>query len=101
MKMDMTEEQINKLINKLNDEDYDVRKNVEDILIKVSKQSIDPLINALNHDNPEIQIESARILGKMGNEAALDALIEALKDENPDFRREVTLAINKIVEKDP
>ena len=33
--MDMTEEQINKLINKLNDEDYDVRKNVEDILIKL------------------------------------------------------------------
>jgi len=35
--MDMTEEQINKLINKLNDEDYDVRKNVEDILIKIKQ----------------------------------------------------------------
>ena len=97
----MTEEQINKLINKLNDEDYDVRKNVEDILIKVWKQSIEPLITALNHDNPEIQIESARILGKMGDETALDALIEAMKDGNPEFRREVSLSISKIVEKDP
>ena len=99
--MEMTEEQINKLINKLNDEDYDVRKNVEDILIKVWKQSIGPLITALNHDNPEFQIESARILGKMGDETALDALIEAMKDGNPEFRREVSLAISKIVEKDP
>ena len=99
--MEMTEEQINKLINKLNDEDYDVRKNVEDILIKVWKQSIEPLITALNHDNPEIQIESARILGKMGDETALDALIEAMKDGNPEFRREVSLAISKIVDKDP
>jgi len=99
--MDMTEEQINKLINKLNDEDYDVRKNVEDILIKLGNQSIGPIIKALDHDNPEIQMESARILGKMGNEKALNALIEALKDENPEFRREVSLAISKIVDKDP
>ena len=98
--MDMTEEQINKLINKLNDEDYDVRKNVEDILIKIKQKSIGPLIKALNHENPEIQIEAARILGKMADETALNALIEALKDGNPDFRREVTLSINKIVEKD-
>ncbi|MGA2676678.1 MAG: HEAT repeat domain-containing protein [Methanobacterium sp.] len=98
--MDMTEEQINKLINKLDDEDYDVRKNVEDILVKIKQQSIGPLIKALNHENPEIQIESARILGKMADETALNALIEALKDGNPDFRREVTLSINKIVEKD-
>jgi HEAT repeat protein len=99
--MDMTEEQINKLINKLNDEDYDVRKNVEDILIKLGNQSIGPIIKALDHDNPEIQMESARILGKMGNEKALNALIEALKDGNPEFRREVSLAISKIVDKDP
>jgi len=97
----MTEEQINKLINKLNDEDYDVRKNVEDILIKLGNQSIGPIIKALDHDNPEIQMESARILGKMGNEKALNALIEALKDGNPEFRREVSLAISKIVDKDP
>ena len=96
----MTEEQINKLINKLNDEDYDVRKNVEDILIKIKQKSIGPLIKALNHENPEIQIEAARILGKIADETALNALIEALKDGNPDFRREVTLSINKIVEKD-
>ena len=96
----MTEEQINKLINKLDDEDYDVRKNVEDILIKIKQKSIGPLIKALNHENPEIQIEAARILGKIADETALNALIEALKDGNPDFRREVTLSISKIVEKD-
>ena len=97
----MTVEQMNKLINKLNDEDYDVRKNVEDILIKLQDQSIEPLINALNHDNPEIQMQAARILGKIGSEKALDPLIEALKDGNPEFRREVSLAISKIVDKNP
>lgn len=99
--MEMSEEQINKLINKLIDEDYDVRKNVEDILIKLNEQSIRPLINALNHDNPEIQMQSARLLGKIGNKKALNSLIDSLNYGNSEFRREVSLAINRIVDKNP
>jgi len=97
--MDMSESQINKLIEKLIDEDYDVRKNVEDVLIKLDDQSINPLINALKNSNPEIQIQSARILGKIGNKKAINPLIESLNDGNSDFRREISLAIKKIVEK--
>ncbi len=97
--MEMSEAQINKLIIKLIDEDYDVRKNIEDILIKQDEQSINPLINALNHNNPEIQIQSARLLGKIGNKKALNPLIESLHDGNSEFRREVSLSINKIVDK--
>ena len=95
----MSESQINKLIEKLIDEDYDVRKNVEDVLIKLDDQSINPLINALKNSNPEIQIQSARILGKIGNKKAINPLIESLNDGNSDFRREISLAIKKIVEK--
>lgn len=97
--MEMSKEQINKLINKLIDEDYDVRKNVEDILIKLDGQSIGPLISALNHEKPEIQMQSARLLGMIGDKKALTPLIESLNYGNADFRREVSLAINKIVDK--
>jgi HEAT repeat protein len=99
--MEMSDNQINKLINKLIDEDYDVRKNVEDILIKLQEQSIGPLILALKHDNPEIQMQAARILGKIGNQGALNPLIDSLNDGNSEFRREVSLAIHKIVDKNP
>lgn len=97
----MSKKQIIKLINKLNDVDYDVRKNVENILIKQDEQSIDPLINALEHENPEIQLQAAQILGKIGDKKALDPLLESLRNENPEFRREVTLAISKIIDKNP
>lgn len=97
--MEMSEEQIKKLINSLNDEDYDVRKYVEDILIKLDDQSIELLINALNHAKPEISVQSARILGRIGNKKALNPLLQSLKDKNPDFRRVVAQAISKIVDK--
>jgi bilin biosynthesis protein len=99
--MEMTKEQIDGLINSLDDEDYDVRRYVEDVLIKLGEQSIGPLITALNHPNPEIKMQAARILGRMGDKRGLNPLIQALKDSNPEFRREVSLAINEIVDKNP
>jgi bilin biosynthesis protein len=97
--MEMSESQIYRLIKKLTDEDYDVRKNVEDVLIKLDSQAVPPLINALDNGDPGIQIQSARILGKIGNKEAINPLIESLNNGNPDFRRVVSLAINKIVDK--
>ena len=99
--MEMSEVQIFKLIEKLTDDDYDVRKNVEDVLIKLDDQSISPLIKSLENQNPEIQIQSARMLGKIGDKKAVNALIESLNYGNPEFRREVSLSIKKIVEKNP
>jgi HEAT repeat protein len=99
--MEMSESQIFKLIEKLTDDDYDVRKNVEDILIKLDEQSISPLIKSLEDQNPEIQIQSARMLGQIGDKKAVNALIESLNYGNSEFRREVSLAIKKIVEKNP
>ena len=101
MFMEISESQIQKLINKLTDEDYDVRKNIEDVLIKLDEQSLKPLISSLNDNNSEIQIQSARILGKIANKNALNPLIESLNHGDADFRREVSLAINKIVDKNP
>ena len=99
--MEMSESQIYKLIKKLTDEDYDVRKNVEDVLIKLDEQSINPLIYSLDNKNPDIKIQSARLLGKIGNKNSINSLISSLNDENSEFRREASLAIKKIVEKNP
>ena len=72
--MEMSVEQINKLINTLNDEDYEVRKNLEDVLVKLGDQSLEPLISALNHSNSEIRMQAAGILGRIGDKRAVDRL---------------------------
>lgn len=97
--MEMSEEEIKDLIEKLSDENYDVRKNVADVLVKLGVQSVTSLIASLNHPKPEIRMQSAFILGEIGDKRAVDSLVIALSHGNPDFRREVSLALNKIVDK--
>jgi HEAT repeat protein len=99
IKMEIGEKDINELINSLNDVDYDVRNSVEDILVKIGDPVIEHLIKALKHDDPEIRVESARILGIIGDRRGLKPLILALKDENVKFRKEATISINKILDK--
>jgi HEAT repeat protein len=53
----------------------------------------------LEHGDPEIRVESARILGIVGDKRGLKPLIIALKDENVKFRKEAANSINKILEK--
>jgi HEAT repeat protein len=97
--MEVNHEDIDELINSLNDMDYDVRNSVEDILVKIGEPAIEPLIRALEHGDPEIRVESARILGIVGDKRGLKPLIIALKDENVKFRKEAANSINKILEK--
>lgn len=99
VELGITEKNINELINSLNDVDYDVRNSIGDILVKTGKTAIPFLIDSLKHDDPEIQVESARILGRLGNEEAIEPLIAALKDENVRLRKEAALSINKIIDK--
>lgn len=99
MSMGITENNINELINSLNDIDYDVRNSIGDILVKTGKPAIPFLINSLNHPDPEIQVECARILGRLGDEEAIEPLIAALKDENVQLRKEAAISLNKIIDK--
>ena len=97
--MGITEKNIQKLIYSLNDGDYDVRNSIGDILVKTGKPTIPFLIESLKHPDPEIQVESARILGRLGDEEAIEPLIASLKDENVQLRKEAALSINKIIDK--
>lgn len=53
---------------------------IPEILLKMpaKDESIDPLINILNHGDEKARVEAALILGETGDERALDALINAL-----------------------
>ncbi len=44
-------------------------------------ETIDPLVNILNHDEPEIAAEVIRTLGKLGGLTAIQLLSELLSDE--------------------
>ena len=97
--MTFEEKDIKNLINSLNDPDWDVRNYIEDILVKIGDQAVEPLIAALGNKDMDIQRESARALGRIGNKKALEPLIARLNDDNVDLRKEVAVAIDKIVDK--
>lgn len=96
--MDITGKEIEELINSLNDVDFDVRSSVSDILVKIEKPAVEHLISALHHPDPDIRVESARILGRIGDKEALEPLIMGLKDNDVRFRKEVASSINKILD---
>lgn len=96
--MDITEKDMNELINSLKDSDYDVRNSIGDILVKTGKPAVPYLIKALNHQNSDIQVESAKILGRLADKNAIEPLILALKNENVLLRRESAISIKKILE---
>jgi HEAT repeat protein len=96
--MEITEKDINELINSLKDVDFDVRNSIGDILVKTGEPAVPYLIKALKHENSDIQVESAKILGRLADKDALEALILALKDENVQLRKEAAISINKILE---
>lgn len=97
--MTFEEKDIKNLISGLSDPDWDVRNYIEDILVKIGDQAVEPLISALGNEDMDIQRESARALGRIGNKKALEPLIACLKDDNVDLRKEVAVAIDKIVDK--
>ncbi|MBI5207787.1 MAG: HEAT repeat domain-containing protein [Candidatus Firestonebacteria bacterium] len=57
------------------------------------------LIDALSHNNPEIQSHAALSLGEIKDTRAVQSLITALKDKNPSIRVNSARALGKI--KDP
>ena len=58
--MTFEEKDIKNLINSLNDPDWDVRNYIEDILVKIGDQAVEPLIAALGNKDMHLNIYKIR-----------------------------------------
>lgn len=95
------ERAIEPLIIILNDEDTDVRRKAMIALQKFGENSVKPLTEALKTGDPVIRMNSAEVLGKIGDSSALHPLISALdpnkkRDKNRHVRAKVAEALGKI-----
>ncbi|MEA5574201.1 HEAT repeat domain-containing protein [Calothrix sp. UHCC 0171] len=67
-------------------------------LVNIGKPAVSSLIQALEHQTPEVRAHAANALSQMGDDAApaLPALSKALQDEDKNVRTEAARAFNSI-----
>ncbi len=81
----------------LKDEDFGVRKEATEALVKIgSNEAVGALMEALKDRSRWVREEAAEALVKIGSDAAVGSLIEALNDENWLVRREAAEALTRI-----
>ncbi len=84
------------LIETLRDEDDDVRRQAAGALGEIGDAAVPALIEALRDESFYVREQAAEALGLIGDAAAVPALIEALRDEDSDVRRQAAEALGEI-----
>jgi HEAT repeat protein len=86
------------LIDKLNDDDSDIRGWSAIVLGKIGdERAIEPLIKALGDQDTEVRCFAASALGKIGDNSSLLALVSLYEnDTNADVRDAANNAIKKL-----
>jgi bilin biosynthesis protein len=92
------ESTIKQLINSLNNESIDVRKNAAGALIKIGEPAVEMIIDALVDENWRVRWHSAEILGEIKDDRAVKPLINSLNDENNGVRSNSIIALIEIGE---
>lgn len=87
------EKSINELVNDLGDKDDFVVEEAVGLLEMKAEESFDALVEALSNRNKNIRLNAAKILGFIGNSAAIEPLINTLRDHNKLVRREASTAL--------
>jgi len=91
------DEKIRVLIEKLKDENLDVREKAAEELVQIGIPAVQALINTLRlEEDNELKWRAARILGEIGDTRAIPALIECLREESADVREQAAWALGKI-----
>ena len=90
------ESTIKQLINSLNNDSIDVRKNAAGALIKIGEPAVEMIIGALVNENWRVRWHSAEILGEIKDDRAVKPLINSLKDENNGVRSNSIIALIEI-----
>lgn len=85
------------LIENLNNESEDVRKNIIEIIGNNEiSEALESLIGLLQDPNEEIRASSAWALGKLENRQAFKPLIQCLNDEYDEVRENASWALGKL-----
>jgi bilin biosynthesis protein len=92
------ESTIKQLINSLNNESIDVRKNAAGALIKIGEPAVEMIIDALVDENWRVRWHSAEILGEIKDDRAVKPLINSMNDENNGVRSNSIIALIEIGE---
>jgi hypothetical protein len=77
----MSNEGIGALINMLNNEDGQVRRQARLALVYRGFDAVPDLIRALSYPDRDVRWEAAKALGEIGDPSSAPALVEALEDE--------------------
>ncbi|NEP11231.1 MAG: HEAT repeat domain-containing protein [Symploca sp. SIO2C1] len=90
--------QIAPLIEKLTDNDFRVRHDAADSIVKIGAPAVPALMEALKDENKQVRWRAASALGEIGPEAspAVRNLINTLQDEDGYVRRIAAYALGKI-----
>ena len=92
-----TPEAAGALAETLNDPSELTRLRMAENLERIGPLAIGPLIETLQHGNPQARILAARILGYLRSAEARPALQEAMLDgSHTDLRAQATLAVGKV-----
>lgn len=87
------EKSINELVKDLGDKDDFVVEEAVGLLEMKAEESFDALVEALSNRNKNTRLNAAKILGFIGNGAAIEPLINTLRDHNKLVRREASTAL--------
>jgi bilin biosynthesis protein len=88
------EKTIDELIQDLKSTDEFVKEEAVGLLEFNAKDSLEPLIKALNDSDKEIRKGAAHVLGIIGDSKAIEPLIKTLSDKNKLVRREASTALS-------
>lgn len=61
-------------------------------------RAVDPLVEALRHEDSEVRCHAAWVLGKLGYQAGIGPLITALKDKDPQVCKRAAQALKQITD---
>ena len=96
------DKRLNELIQKLGDEDSDVRRAAAVALREIGDaRAVEPLIRALGDKHSDVRWAAAVALREIGDARAVEPLIRALRDEDSGVRRAAAVALRKISEAQP
>jgi HEAT repeat protein len=65
-------------------------------LVKIGSPAVEPLCNALKHDDHSVRRAAARMLGEIKDTKAVNPLLKALSDQISSVREEAALALGHI-----
>jgi len=86
-------------VKALGDFDLDIRNGATEALEKMEALCIEPLIRALGSESRRVRVETAWLLGELGDKKVVEPLTQVLKDDDEEVRITADKALKKIAKR--